>query len=108
MAQALDITVVVAPPLRSAFDGRARVILGLPETADLGEVVETLLRLYPRTRSLLAGDRGPPGGRYMHLVLDAPSLHEPVPGLAGLSAGHKIFLFALSRPPASSRPGLEG
>jgi hypothetical protein len=97
VAPALDITVVVAPPLRSAFEGRSHVSLGLPATADLGQVVETLLRLYPRTRSLLAGDRGTPGGRYMHLVLDAPS-----------ATGHKIFIFALSRPPASSQPDLEG
>lgn len=97
MVQALELTVVVAPPLRSAFEGRSRLSLGLPATADLGEMVEALLRLYPRSRGLLAGDRGTPGGRYMHLVLDAPS-----------ATGHKIFVFALSLPPASSRPGLEG
>ena len=108
MARALDITVVVAPPLQSAFDGRSHVSLGLPASADVGELVETLLRLYPRTRSLLAGDRGTPGGRYMHLVLDAPSLHMPVQGRAGLAAGHKVFLFALSRPPASNLAGQEG
>lgn len=108
MARALDITVVVAPPLQSAFDGRSLVTLGLPSTADVGELMETLLRLYPRTRSLLAGDRGTPGGKYMQLVLDAPSLHVPVQSRAGLAAGHKVFLFALSRPPASNRPGQEG
>jgi hypothetical protein len=108
VARALDITVVVAPPLRSAFEGRSLVSLGLPATADLGEVVETLLRLYPRTRSLLAGDRGPVGGRYMHLVLDAPSIQEPARGRAGLAAGHKVFVFALSRPVAGSQTGLEG
>jgi hypothetical protein len=63
LARAFDITVVVAPPLRNAFEGRSLVSLGLPSTADLGDVVETLLRLYPRTRSLLAGDGGVPGGR---------------------------------------------
>lgn len=108
MARALDITVVVAPPLRSAFEGRSLVSLGLPATADLGEVVETLLRLYPRTRGLLAGDRGTPGGRYMHLVLDAASIHEPAGGRAGLAAGHKVFVFALSRPVAGKQTGLEG
>lgn len=106
MARAFDITVVVAPPLRSAFEGRSQVSLGLPATADLGDVMETLLQLYPRTRSLLAGDGGTPGGRYMHLVLDEPSSQPP--GRGTLSAGHKVFVFALSRPPASSRPGLEG
>jgi hypothetical protein len=108
LARALDITVVVAPPLQSAFDGRSHVSLGLPASADVGELVETLLRLYPRTRSLLAGDGSARGGRYMQLVLDASSLHQPVQGRAGLAAGHKVFLFALSRPPASKRAAQEG
>jgi hypothetical protein len=108
VARALDITVVVAPPFRSAFEGRSLVSLGLPATADVGEVVETLLKLYPRTRSLLAGDRGPAGGRYMHLVLDAPPSQEPDTGRSGLAAGHKVFVFALSRPVAGNQTGLEG
>lgn len=110
MARALDISVVVAPPLRNAFEGRSVVSLGLPATADLGDVVETLLRLYPRTRSLLAGDRGAPGGRYMHMVVDsgASGGWEPGQGGAALAAGHKIFIFALSRPPASNQAAQEG
>lgn len=108
MARAFDITVVVAPTLRSAFEGRSQVSLGLPSSADMGDVVETLLRLYPRTRSLLAGDGGMPGGRYMHLVLDGDAVQPPAQARGSLSAGHKIFIFALSRPPASSQPGLEG
>jgi hypothetical protein len=108
VARALDISVVVAPPLRNAFEGRSVVSLGLPATADLGDVVETLLRLYPRTRSLLAGDRGTPGGRFMHLVVDGSASQEGSQGSGGLAAGHKVFIFALSRPPASNQPGLEG
>ncbi len=108
MARAFDITVVVAPPLRNAFEGRSQVSLGLPSTAELGDVVETLLRLYPRTRSLLAGDGGTPGGRYMHLVLDGSSVRDLAQERGALSAGHKVFIFALSRPPAGRRPGLEG
>lgn len=108
MARALDISVVVAPPLRNAFEGRSVVSLGLPATADLGDVVETLLRLYPRTRSLLAGDRGTPGGRFMHLVVDGSAIREGAPGPGGLAVGHKIFIFALTRPPPSNQPDLEG
>ncbi|WP_224365115.1 hypothetical protein [Hyalangium versicolor] len=109
MARALDITVVVAPPLRNAFEGRSVLSLGLPAEADLGDVVETLLRLYPRTRSFMAGDRGTPGGRYMHLVLDGGAeAQEGVQGRGGLAAGHKIFVFALSRPTPSNQPDLEG
>ena len=108
MARAFDITVVVSPTLRNAFEGRSLVSLGLPSSANMGDVVETLLRLYPRTRSLLAGDGGMPGSRYMHLVLDVDAVRHPAQARGSLAAGHKVFVFALSRPPASSQPGLEG
>jgi hypothetical protein len=108
VARALDITVVVAPSLRGAFEGRLVLTLGVPATASMGDVVETLLRLYPRTQSLLAGDRGAPGGRYLHVALDEHSSRELARGGGGLAAGHKVFLFALSRPPASKQTGREG
>jgi hypothetical protein len=108
VARALDITVVVAPSLRAAFEGRLIVTLGVPASATMGDVLESLLRLYPRTQSLLAGDRGAPGGRYLHVALDEHSSRELARGRRGLAAGHKVFLFALSRPPASSQPALKG
>ncbi|HLM44836.1 MAG TPA: hypothetical protein VK458_13265 [Myxococcaceae bacterium] len=108
MARALDITVVVAPSLRAAFEGRLVVTLGVPASANMGDVLESLLRLYPRTQALLAGDKGVPGGRYLHVALDEYSTRELAQGRPGLAAGHKVFLFALSRPPASRQTGLEG
>jgi hypothetical protein len=108
VARALDITVVVAPSLRPAFEGRLVVTLGMPASATMGDVLESLLRLYPRTQALLAGDRGAPGGRYLHVALDEHSSRELAQGKPGLAAGHKVFLFALSRPPAGRQPGLEG
>jgi hypothetical protein len=102
VARALDIIVVVAPPLRNAFDGRSQVSLGVPATAELGDVMESLLRLYPRTRAFLAGDHGGTSGRYMHLAMALPEQGQ------GLAGGHKLFIFALSRSPASSRTSLEG
>ncbi len=108
MARALDITVVVAPSLRAAFDGRLTVTLGVPATSNMGDVLESLLRLYPRTQALLAGDRGAPGGRYLHVALDEHSSRELAQGGGGLAAGHKVFVFALSRPPASRQTGKEG
>jgi len=106
VARPLDITVVVAPSLRAAFDGRLVITLGVPSTASMGDVVESLLRLYPRAQALLAGDRGAPGGRYLHVALDEHSSRELAQGKPGLAAGHKVFLFALSRPPAGRQPGL--
>lgn len=108
MARTLDIIVVVAPSLRGAFEGRRTVNLGLPATAGVGEVVETLLKLYPRTRNLLAGDWKSPSGQYLHLALDERASQELAQGGGGLAAGQKVYLFALSRSPASRQTGLEG
>ncbi len=108
MARALDVTVVVPPPLRIAVDGRMEVNLGVPANAGVGEVLETLFTLYPRLRLFLAGDRPATGGVCFQLALDEHSSHELAMGGTGLSAGRRLYLFSLSRPPASSPAGLQG
>ncbi|MDC0709513.1 hypothetical protein POL68_13670 [Stigmatella sp. ncwal1] len=100
MARALDITVVLSPVLRNLFDGRLTVSLSLPSTAQVGDVVESLLNLYPRSKALLAGDRENPSGRVLHFALAL--------GAQGLAAGQKVFLFAPSRYPGGKRAGLDG
>ena len=107
MARTFDVTVVVAPALRPAFEGRREISLGVPAAAGVGDVLESLLKLYPKARLLLAGDRRL-GGRYLHVALDEHASLELARGGGGLSAGQRLYLFALSRPPAGSRPGLEG
>ncbi|CAM3421166.1 hypothetical protein G4177_36810 [Corallococcus sp. ZKHCc1 1396] len=103
-----DISVSVAPGLRGAFDGRRELTLGVPAAAGIGDVVEALLRLYPRTRALLAGDGGEPGGLYLHVALDAASARELATGEVGLPTGCRLYVFALSRPPRGGRAGGEG
>ncbi|NOJ96733.1 hypothetical protein D7W82_25420 [Corallococcus sp. CA049B] len=103
-----DITVSVAPGLRGAFDGRRELSLGVPATAGIGDVVEALLRLYPRTRQLLAGDGGEAGGPYLHMALDEASARELSPGGGGMPGGCRLYVFALSRPPKGGRTGGEG
>ncbi|MFY0580030.1 hypothetical protein ACN28S_42460 [Cystobacter fuscus] len=66
MARALDVNVVIPPPLRPLFEGRREVSLGVPGHAGVGDVLETLLSLYPRLRQHLAGDRPATGGSYVH------------------------------------------
>lgn len=100
MARALDITVVLSPVLRSVFDGRSTVSLSLPATAQVGDVVEALLQLYPRAKAFLAGDLKNPGGRFLHVATAS--------GGQGLAAGQKVYLLTLSRRPGDSRAGLEG
>ncbi|EAU69184.1 hypothetical protein STIAU_6185 [Stigmatella aurantiaca DW4/3-1] len=91
---------VLSPVLRNVFDGRLTVSLSLPATARVGDVVESLLNLYPRSKALLAGDRENPSGRFLHFAL--------APGGEGLAAGQKVFLFAPSRRPGGNLAGLEG
>ena len=105
MARALDVTVVLAPPLRAFFEGRRELSLGLPAEAGVGEVLEALLTLYPRARQLLAGDAPATGGHYVQLGLDAHALAELASGGTGLSSGRKLLLFRLSRPSPGPPPG---
>lgn len=104
----LDISVVVSPVLRMVFEGRREISLGVPAAAGVGDVLETLLTLYPQARHLLLAGDGRQGGRYLHMALDEHSSQELARGGGGLSAGRRLYLFALSRPTAGKRAGLEG
>ena len=53
----MNLTVIVSHHLREAVEGRRRLELGVPRTADVGDVVETLLSLYPKLFAHLASDR---------------------------------------------------
>lgn len=105
MGRVLDVTVVVPPPLRALFEGRREVSLGMPATAGVGEVFETLLSLYPRMRLCFAGDRPVAGGPYLHFFLDEHALADLAAGGPGLSPGRRVVLSCLSRPSPSRRPG---
>jgi hypothetical protein len=101
-----DVNVVVAPSLRPAFEGRREISLGVPALSSVGDVLETLLKLYPKARLLLAGDRRA-SGQYLHVALDEHATQELARGGGGLSSGQRLYLFALSRPPGN-QPGLHG
>jgi hypothetical protein len=108
LARALDILVVVPPPLRPVFEGRQEVSLGVPATSGVGDVLEVLLSLYPRLRPWLAGDMPATGGRYVQLALDERALAELASGGTGLSLGGRLVLFVLSRPSPGVRAGASG
>jgi hypothetical protein len=50
----VNVTVIVPNALRSAVDGRAKVSLGLPPKANVGDLLEALFTLYPKLRSHVA------------------------------------------------------
>lgn len=101
MARTLEVAVVVAPALRGAFDGRRELRLGLPATGDVGDVLESLFKLYPRARQYLMGERGGTG-LYLHVALDERASEALARGGGrGLSADLRLYVFALSRTPGA-------
>ncbi|MFP2909720.1 hypothetical protein ACLESD_32675 [Pyxidicoccus sp. 3LFB2] len=107
MAHAFEVSVVVAPALRGAFEGRRELSLGMPAHAGVGDVLESLFKLYPRVRQYLKGERGG-SGLYLHIAMDERAAEELARGGRGLSAGLKLYFFALSRAPGPRQAGVEG
>lgn len=53
----MNVTVLVPNSLKSAVDGKRRVELGVPAGAGVGEVLQTLLALYPKLARRVATER---------------------------------------------------
>ncbi len=87
----LSITVHVADTARGVFEGRRKVELGLPSTADVGELVQTLVRLYPRLVALWASERkgALPGVR---ILLGERALLDLARRGSGLRDGDRVYL----------------
>ena len=52
----MNVTVLIPSTLRSAVDGKHKLDLGVPAGAGVGEVLQTLLTLYPKLRSAMASE----------------------------------------------------
>ena len=98
---------VVAPALRGAFEGRRELRLGMPANAGVSDALESLFKLYPRAWPHLAGERGG-SGTYLHIAMDERAGEVLAHGGRGLSAGLKLYFFALSRSPRARQAGGEG
>ena len=95
---ALSVTVEVPPPLRPLLDGRGQVLLGVPESSSLGDVLETLLALYPALRRALTSERR--GAREWLLVYPGEQATLALArGRSGLFDGQRLFLFCPAAPP---------
>jgi hypothetical protein len=75
----MNVTVVVAKPLQAACEGRARIELGVPSTADVADVLQTLLSLYPGLKAFVPSEKRPNR-----------------PSFAVASSGRVIYLFSAS------------
>lgn len=55
----MNITVMIPRMLQAACEGRARIELGVPPTSSVGDVVQTLMALYPGLRAFVASEQRP-------------------------------------------------
>ncbi len=80
--------------LRKVFEGRQRILLGVPPTSHVGDIVATLLSLYPQMARYLADDRDPrsPG---VQLFLGDHASEDLAHHGTGLTDGTQLYLFAL-------------
>jgi hypothetical protein len=89
----VNVTVMVPNVLRPAVDGRQSVSLGLPPSASLGDVVETLLKLYPKLHAHFSTDRRA-GSAQVHFFISEQSTVDISRGKSGLREGQKLYLYA--------------
>ena len=90
--QAYTVTVVAPEALRQALEGRQQVQLGVPASATLGDVLETLLSLYPRLRRFLSTERRV-SPLWLHLATNEHAMRELARGGSGLFDGQRLYLF---------------
>ncbi len=55
----MNITVVVPRTLQAACEGRSKIELGVPPASTIGDVVQTLMSLYPGLRAFVANEKRP-------------------------------------------------
>ena len=83
----MNVTVLVPSTLRAAVDGKHKLDLGVPAGAGVGEVLQTLLTLYPKLRSAMASET-----RLRRQQLTV--VFEARPGLRGQRESVRVWLFA--------------
>jgi hypothetical protein len=83
----VNVTVLVPSTLRAAVDGKHRLDLGVPAGAGVGEVLHTLLTLYPKLRGAVASDT-----RLRRQQLTV--VVEPRSARRGQRDGVRVWLFA--------------
>lgn len=83
----MNVTVLVPSTLRAAVDGKHKLDLGVPAGAGVGEVLQTLLTLYPKLRGAMASET-----RLRRQQLTV--VVESRPPLRGAREGVRVWLFA--------------
>ena len=96
----MNVTVRIPPTLKPAFDGREVLNLGLPPTADIGDLVDTLLSLYPKLRGFMAGETKQSRSA-LGIFISEIALRDLATRRKGLREGQIVYLVGgLPRRPA--------
>ena len=88
----MNVTVLVPRALRAAMEGKGKVSLGLPATADVGDLFEALFALYPKLKLHVASDKG---AKPQHLNLySAEAGTQGISWRSRLREGQTLYLSA--------------
>jgi len=90
----VNVTVLVPSSLRATLGGKRRVELGVPAGSGVGEVLQTLLTLYPKLSRALASER-------QHGRQGLTLFYEEAGTRRGRHEHARVWLFAPSAEPAS-------
>jgi hypothetical protein len=93
----MNIVVEIAPPLIGAVEGRRRLELGIPPNSDVGDLLDTLLKLYPKLLQHVSSDARKGGSGLNIFWANRPSGQLPM--RPRLLEGEKLYLCA----PATKR-----
>jgi hypothetical protein len=91
----VNVTIVLPPSLRPLMEGRAQIELGVPLTADVGDLLQTLFTLYPRLRRLQADERRPQGHVPLQLFATERTLQDLFRRRGALREGERFYLSGL-------------
>jgi molybdopterin converting factor small subunit len=89
----VNVTVLVPSSLRYALEGKRRVELGVPAGSGVGEVLQTLLTLYPKLVRVVATERQH-GRQGLTLFFEEAGMRH------GRREHARVWLFAPSAEPA--------
>lgn len=73
------------------MEGRTQIELGVPVTADVGDLFATLFTLYPRLRHFQPDERKPGRGQ-LQLFFDDGTLRDLLQRRGALREGERFFL----------------
>jgi hypothetical protein len=92
MNEGVNVTLLASRNLVPALEGRDRIELGVPQSATLVDVLETLFTLYPKLGRFLASERRPLRSA-LQLMVDERSGQALLSG-GRLREGDRLYLSA--------------